>query len=399
MTRPAAVDALGFPRGPVSLASPYAMNDVEIASCLVRGSDPAVAALPRARSAGDRVRAALEATLVRALRRPPCVVAFSGGLDSSAILAAATMAARAHGLPLPIPATNRFPGIPGVDESHWQEMMVAHLELEEWVRVDVTDELDIVGPAAAPALLAHGVLWPPNAHFLRPLAASAAGGSLLTGIGGDELFTPAASRGARVLAREVRPRRRDIRAVAQAAAPRRLRRLRVRPAVAPPPWLRPEGQRRWTAVIADELASVPLWWGRSVLEHWWRSRARLGVIGSVSAAAGPEVSVAHPFMDPGFAGAIADARWRTGFPSRAAALELLCGDGVPRALRERTDKTAFFGPFVHRHSRAFIERWDGTGVDLELVDPDALRRTWLEDEVDARSYPALQAAWLAHQRN
>jgi hypothetical protein len=396
---PGAADALGFPRGPVSLTSPYAMNGVEIATCLVRGSDPAVAALPRGRSAGGRVRAALQAVLVRALRRPPCLVAFSGGLDSSAILAAATAAARARGLPLPIPATNRFPGIPAVDESRWQEMMVAHLGLSEWVRVDVTDELDVVGPAAAPALLAHGVLWPPNAHFLRPLAAHAAGGTLLTGIGGDELFTPAASRGARVLAREVQPRRSDLRAVAEAVAPRRLRRLRARPAAAPPPWLRPEGRRRWTAVIAEEMSSVPLWWGRSVLEHWWRSRARLAVVGSVSAAAGRDVTVLHPFMDPGFAGAIADARWRTGFRSRAAALELLCGDGVPRALRERSDKTAFFGPFVHRHSRAFIDRWDGTGVDLELIDPEALRETWLQEEVDARSYPALQAAWLAHQRN
>jgi asparagine synthase (glutamine-hydrolysing) len=104
-------------------------------------------------------------------------------------------------------------------------------------------------------------------------------------------------------------------------------------------------------------------------------------------------------MDPGFAGAIAGARWRTGFRSRAAALELLCGGGVPRALRERTDKTAFFGPFVHRHSRAFIDGWDGGGVDPELVDPEALRRAWLQDEVDARSYPALQAAWLADQSN
>jgi hypothetical protein len=111
------------------------------------------------------------------------------------------------------------------------------------------------------------------------------------------------------------------------------------------------------------------------------------------------VTVSHPFMDPAFAIAIAEARWRTGFPSRAAALEFLCGDAVPRALRERTDKTAFFGPFVHRHSRAFIDRWNGTGVDPELVDPEALRQAWQADEVDARSYVALQAAWLSEQRN
>jgi asparagine synthase (glutamine-hydrolysing) len=80
-------------------------------------------------------------------------------------------------------------------------------------------------------------------------------------------------------------------------------------------------------------------------------------------------------------------------------MEFLCGDHMPRALRERTDKTAFFQPFIHRHSRAFIDRWNGTGVDTELVDPEALRRTWRADEVDARSYVALQAAWLGEQRN
>lgn len=398
MIAPAAADALGFPRGPVSLTRPYVMNDVEIATCLVRGMDPTVRALARVRAQDGSVRAALLDAVVPALRRPPCLVAFSGGLDSSAILAVAAAAARAHGLPLPIPATNRFPGIPEVDESRWQETMVAHLGLTDWVRVDVADELDIVGPVAAPALLAHGVLWPPNAHFLGLLSAHAAGGSLLTGIGGDELFTPAVRRGVHVLAGEVRLRRGDVRAAAEAVAPRWLRRLRIRPTAPPPPWLRPAGQRRWTAVLAAELSGVPLWWGRSVLSHWWRSRARLGVVGSVSAAAGPSVTVAHPFMDPGFARAIAAARWRTGFPSRGAALQFICGDDVPRAVRERTDKTAFFGPFVHRHSRAFIDRWDGTGVDPELVDPEALRRAWRADEVDARSYAALQAAWLSDQR-
>jgi hypothetical protein len=76
-------------------------------------------------------------------------------------------------------------------------------------------------------------------------------------------------------------------------------------------------------------------------------------------------------------------------------MDLLFGGLLPEAIRERTDKAAFFQPFVHRHSRAFIASWDGGGVDTELVDVDGLRRTWEEPMVDARSYALLQSAWLA----
>ena len=62
------------------------------------------------RSEYSSPRAALEAVVLRALLRPPCLVSFSGGRDSSLVLAIASDVARRHGLPLPVPATNRFPG-------------------------------------------------------------------------------------------------------------------------------------------------------------------------------------------------------------------------------------------------------------------------------------------------
>jgi hypothetical protein len=99
-------------------------------------------------------------------------------------------------------------------------------------------------------------------------------------------------------------------------------------------------------------------------------------------------------MDPEFLSAAAGALWRLGFPTRAAAMDLLFGDALPPAIRHRSDKAAFFAPFVNRHSREFISAWDGTGVDETLVDVRALRACWAAGQVDARSYALLQSAWL-----
>ena len=45
-------------------------------------------------------------------------------------------------------------------------------------------------------------------------------------------------------------------------------------------------------------------------------------------------------------------------------------------------------------SRAFVAAWDGSGVDPEIVDVDALRRCW---QVDGAIGPntLLQSIWLA----
>ena len=112
---------------------------------------------------------ALESAVLRVLQRPPCAVSFSGGRDSSAVLALATHLARREGLPLPIPATNRFPAVESSNETEWQERVVTHLGLDEWVRLEHDDELDCVGSIAQETLGRHGLLWPFNAHFHVPL--------------------------------------------------------------------------------------------------------------------------------------------------------------------------------------------------------------------------------------
>ena len=385
-----------FPDGPVSDdgTAPYVMRGMELATSLVVGQDRTRAPLRRAAVSASELAGVLETVLLRSLQRPPCVVSFSGGRDSAGLLAAAAHAARRHGLPLPIPATNRFPGVEDADETAWQDTVVRHLGLEDWVRVEVTDELDLVGPVSAPLLRRYGPVWPPNSHFGGLLSPHAKGGTFMTGVGGDEVLSPSAYEAARVLSGVRRPRFGDVRGVAAVVAPAALRAWRARRHIQPLPWLTPDAAEAHAAASARDSLQ-PLWWGKSVTHTWWRSRGRLALRASIAAAAGEDVTVVHPFMDPDFLSAAAGAMWRTGFRTRADAMQLLFRDCLPEQIRRRSDKAAFFAPFVNRHSRAFITQWDGTGVDEALVDVEALRACWMSDRVDARSYPLLQSAWLA----
>ena len=61
-----------------------------------------------------------------------CFVGFSGGCDSSLVLASCTRARREQGLPDPIAVTLRYDH-PSTDERTYQEAMIAHLQLRDWV--------------------------------------------------------------------------------------------------------------------------------------------------------------------------------------------------------------------------------------------------------------------------
>ena len=150
-------------------------------------------------------------------------MSFSGGRDSAAVLAVASALARREGLPAADPRDDRVPLVHGCRrDSAWQELLVHHLGLSEWIRIEHEDELDLIGPYAQRALAAHGLCWPPNTHFHLPLLEAAPGGSLLTGVGGDELYIAARRlRAAMVLSRAVSPRPRDVLSLGLAFAPPR----------------------------------------------------------------------------------------------------------------------------------------------------------------------------------
>ena len=163
----------------------YVMTTAEVVIGYPLGS---TGSPPPSDDSASTPREALEREVRIALARPPCGVAFSGGRDSSTVLAIATHVARRDGLAEPVPIAGVFPAAPRAEETQWQEAVVRHLGLRDWQRIRMHDELDLVGPLATPGLLAHGVVWPPLIHVDIPLLELLEGGSLLDGEGGDEVL-------------------------------------------------------------------------------------------------------------------------------------------------------------------------------------------------------------------
>src|SRR4051795_9254928 len=112
-----------------------ALTPVELATGIVFGSTPR--RLPPTPSGSPTD--ALEAAVRPALRTGCCFVSFSGGRDSSAVLAAAATVARREGLSPPVPLTIRAHDAPLSDESDFQESVVRHLGLADWVRIEIHD--------------------------------------------------------------------------------------------------------------------------------------------------------------------------------------------------------------------------------------------------------------------
>lgn len=385
-----------------SVVAPYRLTPLDLASGGVHGVNPLVGPLPHV-PAQLTARAALEAAVHRGLQRPPCLVSFSGGRDSSAVLALTAYVARREALPPPVPVTLRFPGCADADEDRWQETVVSYLGVSDWIRLKFDDELDIVGPHARAVFERHGQLWPYNVHTHLPLAEQGPGGSLLTGFGGDELFIPGGpwDRANQVIARQVRPTGRDLVRIAAAYGPAPLRRavIRRRPSrTTPRPWLRPEIQHVLTDASVREFAAMSVRWDLSVDRDWWRTRYRSAAEDSLTrVGAMYDVAVSSPLIDASFLAAFAREGGRTGFATRTAATKHLVGDLLPPDLLSRESKAEFTGALWNKHSAEFARAWDGSGVDPELVDVDALRKIWNGTALpDARTFCILQSArWAA----
>lgn len=361
-------------------AQPYRATKLETASGLLR---PGVADLGPLHEVPPGVHplVALEPVLIAALQRRPCVVSFSGGQDSSAVLAASARVARREGLPPPIPVTLRFDGVASAGETGWQEEVVRHVGLPDWERVQIDHELDLVGPYAIELLRRHGPLWPFNTHFHVPVLRHARGGSLLTGIGGDELFARRRHRRlSLVLARQQRPQPRDALRTARAALPVGFRAAEIRLRrgfPAPLPWLDPSArgvvERRWYRAEASE----PVRYDAAVRRTWWRSRKRLIHNTSLDVVASDhDVAVTHPLQAPPFLAAVMARVGAVGYPTRVEALRDIFGALLPSLVVERRTKATFDTVFWNRHSHAFARRWDGSGLDGMPVDPTVLYRIW-----------------------
>lgn len=383
----------------LSSIAPYRPTALEAACGVVYGIDADASPLPaetRFRSARD----ALEHAVLVALQRPPCAVSFSGGRDSSAVLATAAHVARREGLPLPIAVSLRFPLCEEADETIWQEQVIDHVGIDDWRRIELTDEIDVLGPYARRVLDRHGLLWPFNAYFHAPIADEALGGSVLTGFGGDELLLPATYRRvAMILARGTTPRLRDVPRIARAVAPRSVRRRlyeRDHRKREPMGWLRPLAQRDLARLSAHDAAAQPIRWNDWIRRYWWHCRYRRTACDSldrVIADSDGAIGV-HPLCDRDFLIAIATEHSHLGFRNRTQAMEILFGDLLPAPILSRNSKSHFNTAMWEHYAREFETQWDCTGIDETIVDIAALRDEWSGERPDARSFLLIQQAWL-----
>jgi asparagine synthase (glutamine-hydrolysing) len=371
------------------------LTEAEIVAGVVTGAEP-VQVPP---GAGNPLQV-LEAVIRPALARPPCVVAFSGGRDSSVLLATVVRLARRERLPDPVVVTLEFDS-EAAREREWQEIALGHVGIEDWVHLPQGDALDMVGPVATAALARHGVYYPGNGHMVVPLAAHARGGTIVTGLGGDEVFGSWPLHDvASVLARRRAPAPRDVRRLVTFAAPRGARTARYlsRNHWCVLPWLREPLRGRVARRIATEAGGSPRLWERRIR---WLARRRMWQVSirTLDRLAGDHgASTLSPFVDPRFMASLARAGGPLGWGDRTDTMHALFGELLPESILERRSKAEFSEPFFGRHTKRFATEWDGhTGIDPAVVDADALRSVWLDAHPNGLSAALLQHTWLQSQ--
>ena len=334
--------------------------------------------------------------MLPALSKAPCLVAFSGGRDSSAILAMATSVARRHGLADPIPLTFRYPDHPRTWETDWQELIVRHLALKDWKIVDFRTELDVLGRLARATLRRHGLYWPPGIHAMIPMLEAARGSSLLTGNGGDEVFSSIVTVRKMTAIQILRsmPLHRALLTGVVNTLPLRWRILVQYHKGLRFPWLRPAARREVRRLFVANSAQQHH--ERHYLETLDDTRYR-ELSRSIVAALATDASafLVEPFFDPRFHRVLLEDSRKTSFPRRNAAMAHYFGDLLPPEMAQRTTKAVFTESAWGPDSRDFARRWDGSGLDASLVYPDVLREQWQLPKPDMRSATAIQAAWLA----
>jgi hypothetical protein len=370
------------------MPSSGALTAYETAVGHVFGLEPSVPkSVPSRRETLEVLGDALEPHLAAG----PCLVWQTGDDGGALGLRSAVRRARREGLPDPIPLTLVTDPAAGDDE-HVRAVVDA-LGLQDWVRVDATDGLDLLGPDAQAALLRHGVRYPSIGHVVAPAARAAAGGTLVDCHGLRELWDFWRGAPARWLLAGVRRDRRTAAAAAVALAPKPVRRraLAAQARAFVPDHVKPPVRDWLFDSFAEERVSMPLSASGAVRQLHrrrclWETARTFSSVGADHGA-----TVVYFFMDPAVAGALACAAGRLGWPSPAALVAELAPElPARRTPAPRTPRDPFWaGP----ESTEFIERWDGTGLDETLVHPERVRDAWRRR--DARASLLLQAAWLA----
>lgn len=340
--------------------------------------------------------AALCAEIEAAVDDRPVYVEFSGGCDSSVVLAAAAAVCRRVGHADPVPVTFRFPEYPETDESTFQNGVVEALGLTTW-QLFQSPDMELLGAPALAAQESLGLAWPPQVFTRAAIWGQLEPGVLLTGEGGDEVFGPPLINPLRSFASAAR--RRDVVAAARAArlavmGPSQRAQFIVssNPLGWEVPWLSTELRREVFALAAQEAAQEPIrraswarWYLRAPSVHRMESNLRW-----FGASFGLDVRC--PLMAPGVVWAAVDALPPYRRRNRTELLHAAFADTVPGVARSRTSKIHLTRPFFGRSTKAFAAHWDGSGLPPG-VDAAWLRHEWLtSDEPHAGSAMLLLVA-------
>jgi asparagine synthase (glutamine-hydrolysing) len=322
----------------------------------------------------------------------PCYVLFSGGRDSSAVLAVATAIAREAGVANPIPVTGVHPTVPDADEDAWQELVLEHLAITDRVVFEFRGEQSLLAPAAQDSLRANGLLWPPAIHVQAPFVQGLDGGSLLSGEGGDGVIT-ARRLTALIYALRARRHRASLRELGRLMASRRELAESRRSFLAISPWLTAEGRRLAEDAMA-RTRSEPVRSDAGLLTSAFSRPAQMARTNFLQFFRGLGFDAEDPLDHPRFVGAVARAGGWLGIGSRTDMMRYLFRDYLPDQVLSRQSKAAFNAARWTPREVAFARSWSGLGVDRRFIDPDRLRDSWLT-ESSVLSDLQLHAAWLA----
>lgn len=344
-----------------------------------------------AHTRGETPRQALNEILRASVSTSPCYVLFSGGRDSSVLLAAAVTVARAVGADDPIPVTGIHPDDPESDEREWQDRVLTHLQIGHRVVKEFHGEQSLLSESSVASLAANGLIWPPAVHVQGAFVAELPAGSLVTGEGGDTYIG----------ARRITPFAAAVRAHRPRASVREARALMHRDKqtmvdafVAASPWLTPVGRDAARELIVT-IPREPLPWSRALLAT---TRLRTQIMAEenfVALLGGLGFPTVNPLAHPRFVAALAREGGRLGLGYRTQMFRRLFCDLLPDDVLARTTKASFNTARWGVRERQFAEVWTGAGVDPEYIDAERLRDDWLSENPSPLGDLHLHAGWLA----
>jgi asparagine synthase (glutamine-hydrolysing) len=304
--------------------------------------------------------------------------------------------ARREGLTEPIAVTARWDGDEASNEASWQEQVIAWIGAKNWEIIRPGTDLELLGDAATGALEAIGLIWPAPTYAFLPMIRMASGGVFVTGEGGDEAFGlwPYGRLWSDLRSHKM-PKPYDLRALALGCSPAPVRRRRWRHNMPPHQhWLKDRAFTEVSRGLAREMSEEPLSWEK--YQHVSRARRTTDILvdtfGRLCTMEGSRYEA--PFLDMEFLAALGSWGGKLGRGDRAQVMSSLFSDLLPKSILTRRSKATFGVVFWGPASRAFAENWDGTGLNPEFVDADALRQAWLAPVPVYGCVLPLHAAWL-----